>query len=85
MNQRESYIKFEMLDRYIHDSMIYLNIRHNNIVEMSSDLFSCQRDIDTLVRVTSSWGLQLNAKKCCVIRFACKKSSIERLVIFRFM
>ena len=30
---------------------------------MSSDLSSCQRDIDTIVHVASSWELQLNAEK----------------------
>ena len=38
------------------DLKIYLNIRYNNIVDMSSDLSSCQRDIDTIVHVASSWG-----------------------------
>ena len=36
------------------DMKIYLNIRHSNIVDMSSDLSSCQRDFDTIVHVTSS-------------------------------
>ena len=43
------------------DLKIYLNIRHSNIVDMSSDLSSCQRDIDTIVHVASSQGLQLNS------------------------
>ena len=51
---------------------------------MSSDLSSCQGDIDTIVHVASYWGLQLNAEKCYVMRFARKKSSIERLDIAQF-
>ena len=44
---------------------------------MSSDLSSCQRDIDTIVHVAS----QLNVEKSCVMRFLRKKSSIKRLDI----
>ena len=49
-----------------------MKIQYSNIVGISSDLSSCQRDIDTVVDVVSSWGLQLNAEKCCVKRFASK-------------
>ena len=51
---------------------------------MSFDLCRYQRDIDTVVHVASSWGLQLDAEKCCVMRFATKKSYIERLDIVQF-
>ena len=51
---------------------------------MSSDLSSYQRDISAIVHVDSSWGLQLNADKCCVMRFARKKSSIKILGIAQF-
>ena len=37
------------------DLKTYLSIRHSNIVDTSSDLFSCQRDIDNIVHVVSSW------------------------------
>ena len=40
---------------FAYDLKIYLKIRHSNIVDMSSDLSSCQRDIDTMVNVSSSW------------------------------
>ena len=50
------------------DLKIYLKIRHSNIINVSSDLYSCQKDIDTIVHVASSWGLQLNAEKYCVVR-----------------
>ena len=43
-----------------------------------------KRDIDTIVDVASSFGLQLNDGKCCVMRFARKKSSIERLDMAQF-
>ena len=49
------------------DLKIYLKIRHSNIVDMSSDLSSCQRDIDNLVHAASSWRLQFNAEKNAVL------------------
>ena len=39
------------------DLKIYLNIRHNNIIDMSSDYTSFQTDIDTIVHVALSWAL----------------------------
>ena len=52
------------------DLKIYLNARHSNIVDKSSDLsiYSYQKHINTIVYVASSLGLQFNAEKCCVIR-----------------
>ena len=58
------------------DLKIDLKIRHSNIVDISSDLSGCQRDIDTIVYVALSWGLHLNAEKCYVMRFAHNKSYI---------
>ena len=49
------------------DLKIYLKIRLSNIVDMSSDLSSFQRDIDTIVHVATSCGLQVNVEKGCVI------------------
>ena len=66
------------------DLKIYLKIRHSNIVCISSDLSSCQIDIDTVVHAASSRGLQLDAEKFCVMRFARKKSSIKILDITQF-
>ena len=43
------------------DLKIYLKIRHRNIVVMSSEFSSSQRDINTIVHFASSWGLQHNA------------------------
>ena len=40
------------------DLKIYLKIQHSNIVDISSNLSSCQIDIDTIVHVVSSWGLK---------------------------
>ena len=51
---------------------------------MSSDLPSCQRDVDSLFHVALSCELQLNAEKCCVMGFARKKSSINRWGIAQF-
>ena len=36
---------------FVDDLKIYSNIRHTNIVDILSDLSSCQRDIDTIVFV----------------------------------
>ena len=49
------------------DLNIYFNTRRSNIVDMSSELSSCQRDIITIVHVNSSGGLHLNAEKCVVL------------------
>ena len=57
---------------------------NSNIVDMSSNLSICQRDIDNIFHVASSWILQLNAEKCCVMRFALKKSHIGRLDKYQF-
>ena len=45
---------------FVDDLNIYLNLRHSNIVDMSSDLSSFQSDIDTMVR----GGLRLNLGDC---------------------
>ena len=52
-------------------------MRHCNIVDMSSDLSSCQGDIDTIVHVALSWGLQPNAEEYSVMRFA-RKSLLSK-------
>ena len=49
---------------FANDLEIYSNIRYSKIVDISSDLFSCQRDINAIVHVASSWGLRLNAAIC---------------------
>ena len=51
------------------DRKLYFDIRYSNIVDMSSDLSSCERDIDTIVHLASPWGLQINDEKYCVTRF----------------
>ena len=50
---------------------------------MSSDLSSCQRDIDIIYN-SCRFILGITTEKCCVMRFARKKSSIERLDITQF-
>ena len=61
-----------------------MKIRQSDIVNISSDLSSCQKDIDKIAYGASSCGLQFNAEKCCAMRFARKKSSVERLDIAQF-
>jgi len=51
------------------DLKIYLKVRRSNPTEMALDLSACQRDIDVIVDVARSWGLELNAGKCSVLRF----------------
>ena len=53
------------------DIKIYLSI--NNTGNSSHH---AQNNIDTLVNTSSSWGLSLNAKKCVVMRFLPKSSSL---------
>ena len=71
LNYLPSYV-ISKYNFFADDMKIYLKMRHRNIVHMPSDLSSCQRSIDTLVDVTSSWGLQLSVEKCYVTRFAQK-------------
>ena len=54
---------------FVDNLKIYLKVGHSNFVDTSLDLSSCQRDIDTIVHVALSWGLQLNAEKAeyCVL------------------
>ena len=68
--------------------MIWKYIWMNDIVILSTchQIYLVFREImhDTILHVTSSWGYQLNVEKCCVTRFARKKSSIERLDMAQF-
>ena len=50
------------------DLKIYLSIR-NSLPSMVGDLLQCQRDINMIVKVAGSWGLELNPSKCSVLRF----------------
>ena len=55
--------------KYFVDGLkIYLKVRHSNLVDMLSDLSSCQSDIDIIVHVASFWVLQLNHEKYCVLQ-----------------
>ena len=51
------------------DMKIYLKIARANICQMTEDLSSCQRDVDTLQCVATSWGLRFNVGKCEMMRF----------------
>ena len=60
------------------DLKIYLKIRHSNIVDMSADLSSFK---EILIYYNLCC---FDAEKCCVMCFARRKSSIERLDITQF-
>ena len=51
------------------DMKIYLKIAKANIHQMAEDLSSCQRDVDMLQGVATSWGLRFNVSKCEMMRF----------------
>ena len=52
------------------DLKIYIAIKTDSAFNMMHDMVSCQRDIDCLYRVSSSWGLTMNVAKCAVVRFS---------------
>ena len=51
------------------DLKIYLPIRLCDTSNTSQDITLCQNDINSIVEVSDSWGLTLNAAKCSVLRF----------------
>ena len=51
------------------DMKIYLKVARTDIRRIAENLSSCQRDIDVLQRVATSWGLRFNVGKCEVLRF----------------
>ena len=53
------------------DLKIYSSFEHRaDSASASLSYQVVQNDIDTLLKTASSWGLQMNAKKCVVLRFA---------------
>ena len=66
------------------DLKIYLSIRHDNIPNMVQDFAGCQMSIDTIAAVASSWGLELNKDKCCVLRFSRNYFSLRSMDISNF-
>ena len=51
------------------DLKIYIAIKTDTSHNIMNDMAICQRDIDCLHRVSSSWGLTMNIAKCAVLRF----------------
>lgn len=51
------------------DLKIYLRYCPSSVVSLAVGTSSCQNDIDNICEVASSWGLDLNKKKCVVLRF----------------
>ena len=51
------------------DFKIYLSAKLTNPVEATLHVLNCQRDINTLIDVSRSWGLEMNVDKCSVMRF----------------
>ena len=52
------------------DLKIYACVHHRSSPDDGPTAASMQSDIDTLYRTSSSWGLQMNPKKCAVLRFS---------------
>ena len=51
------------------DLKIYMNIRRESVLQSTADYDSFQSDIDAVISVAGSWGLNLNVSKCVVMRF----------------
>ena len=68
VNHLPSYIKSKC-KLFADDLKIYLSLRSDSVLHLAQDLSGCQRDIDTVMRVAESWGLNFNSSKCAVLRF----------------
>ena len=51
------------------DFKIYMATKLSDCVDVATHVLDCQRDIDVLVNVSKSWGLNMNVDKCAVLRF----------------
>ena len=58
------------------DLKIYMKIRHDTPANHAHDSQACQNDITTLQHTAASWRLQLNQKKCVVMRFQRKMHAL---------
>ena len=51
------------------DLKIYMKMNHSSHDEYKASINSSQKDIDTLLSTSCSWGLKINQEKCAVMRF----------------
>lgn len=51
------------------DLKLYISVETNSLHAVQFNMASCQRDIDSLHKVASSWGLSMNTNKCVVVKF----------------
>ena len=68
INYMPYYLKIKCIF-FADDIKVYLRIRGDSFVNRACDLSLVQRDLETIRRVSESWGLQLNSQKCVLIRF----------------
>ena len=74
INSLPSYIRSKC--KFFADDMkIYLKLRRDSCSSLAVDTSTCQRDIDTVHKVTDSWGLRFNLNKCAVLR--CQRGSTD--------
>ena len=68
VNHLPSYIKSDC-KIFADDLKIYLPIRNLPHTHTVVDISNCQRDINSIYRISNSWGLSLNIDKCVTLRF----------------
>lgn len=76
VNYIPSYIKTKC-KFFADDLKLYMKIRHDNSLPQAQDLSAVQRDIDSVHRVASSWGLNFNPAKCALLR--CHRGTVDWL------
>lgn len=51
------------------DLKMYITVKSDSVNAIIQHMDACQRDINHLHKVASSWGLSMNISKCAVLRF----------------
>ena len=51
------------------DLKMYLKLSHTDHACYQTNTHRAQQDIDSLLRIASSWGLRVNESKCAIMRF----------------
>ena len=74
VNHLPSYIRSKC-KFFADDLKIYLKVRHDSCTNLASDVSACQKDIDTIHKVATSWGLHFNPSKCVILR--CQRGQVE--------
>ena len=51
------------------DLKLYITVETNSLQALLHNMSTCQRDINSLHKAASSWGLSMNINKCVVLKF----------------